>query len=55
MKILLVDDSTTMRRIQKTQLTNLGVGEIVEAGDGMEGHQRFSDQGSGERSQVGRQ
>jgi len=37
MKILLVDDSTTMRRIQKTQLSNLGITDIVEAGDGIEG------------------
>ncbi len=34
MKVLLVDDSSTMRRIQKTQLTNLGISEIIEAGDG---------------------
>ncbi|MDD5675092.1 MAG: response regulator [Chitinivibrionales bacterium] len=34
MRILLVDDSSTMRRIQKTQLTNLGVTDIFEAGDG---------------------
>ena len=34
MKILLVDDSATMRRIQKTQLNNLGISDIVEAGDG---------------------
>lgn len=38
MKILLVDDSVTMRRIQKTQLTNLGVKDIVEAGDGNEAY-----------------
>ncbi len=37
MRILLVDDSTTMRRIQKTQLSNLGIADIVEAGDGIEG------------------
>ncbi len=37
MKIMLVDDSNTMRRIQKTQLTNLGVSEVVEAEDGMDG------------------
>jgi len=37
MKILLVDDSTTMRRIQKTQLSNLGINDVVEAGDGQEG------------------
>ncbi|MFP4163198.1 MAG: response regulator [Chitinispirillaceae bacterium] len=36
MKLLLVDDSVTMRRIQKTQLTNLGVSEVIEAGDGEE-------------------
>ncbi len=34
MKILLVDDSATMRRIQKTQLTGLGVNDIVEAENG---------------------
>ncbi|ERP31821.1 response regulator [Chitinivibrio alkaliphilus] len=37
MKILLVDDSSTMRRIQKTQLKNLGVEDVVEAEDGMDG------------------
>ena len=36
MKILLVDDSTTMRRIQKTQLNALGLTDIIEAGDGNE-------------------
>lgn len=34
MKMLLVDDSNTMRRIQKTQLTNLGVSDIIEAENG---------------------
>jgi two-component system chemotaxis response regulator CheY len=37
MRIMLCDDSTTMRRIQKTQLSNIGVSDIVEAGDGIEG------------------
>lgn len=37
MKILLVDDSATMRRIQKQQLNNLGITQIVEAGNGEEG------------------
>ncbi|MDD5673528.1 MAG: response regulator [Chitinivibrionales bacterium] len=37
MRILLVDDSSTMRRIQKTQLNNLGVTDIFEAGNGEEG------------------
>lgn len=36
MKILLVDDSTTMRRIQKNTLEKLGHSDIVEAGDGVE-------------------
>ncbi len=34
MKILLVDDSATMRRIQKTQLSSLGLTEVVEADNG---------------------
>lgn len=34
MKVLLVDDSTTMRRIQKNQLTKLGIAEVLEAEDG---------------------
>jgi two-component system chemotaxis response regulator CheY len=34
MKVLLVDDSTTMRRIQKTQLNNLGITHIAEADNG---------------------
>ena len=36
MKLLLVDDSATMRRIQKTQLTALGISAIEEAGDGQQ-------------------
>ena len=36
MKVLLVDDSNTMRRIQKTQLEGLGIKDIVEAGNGEE-------------------
>jgi two-component system chemotaxis response regulator CheY len=35
MKILLVDDSITMRRIQKNQLQKCGFNDIVEADDGM--------------------
>jgi len=34
MKLLLVDDSATMRRIQKTQLTTMGITDIDEAGNG---------------------
>lgn len=36
MRVLLVDDSATMRRIQKTQINNLGITDVVEAGDGSE-------------------
>ncbi len=36
MKVLLVDDSKTMRNIQRSVLTELGATEIVEAGDGLE-------------------
>lgn len=36
MRILLVDDSVTMRRIQKTQVNGLGISDVVEAGDGNE-------------------
>ncbi len=36
MKILIVDDSTTMRRILKTQLEGLGVMGMIEAGNGEE-------------------
>lgn len=37
MKLLLIDDSATMRRIQKTQLSNLGITDVIEAGDGQQG------------------
>jgi two-component system, chemotaxis family, chemotaxis protein CheY len=36
MRILLVDDSRTMRNIQKKSLEGLGANEISEAGDGLE-------------------
>lgn len=36
MKILLVDDSKTMRNIQKKVLEGLGPTEFAEAGDGLE-------------------
>lgn len=34
MKVMLVDDSSTMRRIQRNQITALGVTDIVEAENG---------------------
>lgn len=36
MKILLVDDSATMRRIQRNQIAALGVQEIIEAENGQD-------------------
>lgn len=36
MKVLVVDDSKTMRRIHKRMLTKLGVTDIREAGNGLE-------------------
>jgi two-component system, chemotaxis family, chemotaxis protein CheY len=36
MKILLVDDSRTIRNIQKNVLGQLGYNDILEAGDGLE-------------------
>ena len=42
MRILLIDDSTTMRRIQKTQINGLGITDVIEAGDGEEGLKNWS-------------
>ena len=39
MKILLVDDSRTIRNIQKNVLGQLGYSETLEAGDGLEARQ----------------
>ena len=36
MKVLVVDDSPTMRRIVVQMVKRLGYGEVVEAGDGQE-------------------
>ena len=36
MKVLLVDDSNTMRRIARTQLAALGITDIVEAENGQD-------------------
>jgi len=36
MKLLLVDDSATMRRIQRTQLGSMGVTDVDEAANGDE-------------------
>jgi two-component system chemotaxis response regulator CheY len=42
MKILLVDDSTTMRNIQRKVLTGLGHTQIAEAADGLQGLAAFN-------------
>ena len=36
MKVLIVDDSTTMRRIIAKSLASAGINDVVEAGDGAE-------------------
>ena len=43
MKVLVVDDSATMRRIVVNTLQRLGYTEFVEAADGAEALQRFDD------------
>ena len=45
MKILLVDDSRTMRNIWKKVVGGMDNAEIVEAGDGQEGLEAFNSQG----------
>ncbi len=41
MKILLIDDSMTMRRIQTRVLNSMGYDDIIEAGNGKEGLMRI--------------
>ena len=41
MKFLVVDDSSTMRRIVVNSLQRIGFGETVEAGDGKEALDKF--------------
>ena len=45
MRILLVDDSSTMRRIQKNTLEKLGYTDVTEAGDGAEGLSKLAANG----------
>jgi len=45
MKVMLVDDSATMRRIQRTQLTGMGVQDIIEASDGKDALVKLSESG----------
>ena len=46
-KILIVDDFSTMRRIEKNILKHLGFNEIDEAGDGAEALQKLKSAGCG--------
>ena len=41
MRVLLVDDSNTMRRIQKNQLATLGISDVLEAENGEEGFRKL--------------
>lgn len=43
MKIMLVDDSRTIRNIEKNVLSQLGLTDTVEAGDGMEALSKVAD------------
>lgn len=43
MKILVVDDSSTMRRIITNTLKTIGQEDVVQAGDGLEGLQALKD------------
>lgn len=47
MKLLVVDDSSTMRRIIKNTLSRLGYTEILEAEDGAQAWEVMSDENSG--------
>ncbi|NOT24524.1 MAG: response regulator [Acidobacteria bacterium] len=42
MRVLIVDDSSTMRRIIANTLKKLGYDDVVEAGDGTEGLQKVA-------------
>ena len=42
MRVLIVDDSSTMRRVIANTLKKLGYDDVVEAGDGEEGLQRVA-------------
>ncbi len=41
MKVLLIDDSLTMRKMQEKVLNDMGITNIVEAEDGMEGMEKL--------------
>lgn len=45
MRVMLIDDSNTMRKIQKRVLVGMGIEDIVEAGNGREGLETLRSEG----------
>jgi two-component system chemotaxis response regulator CheY len=43
MRVLLVDDSSTMRRIQKNQIVGLGIPDVLEAENGADAWEKLLD------------
>ena len=43
MKVLLIDDSSTMRKIQKRVLETMGITDIIEAGNGKEALEKLKE------------
>ena len=43
MKVMLVDDSNTMRRIQKNVIEQVGITDIAEAADGKDAYEKLSE------------
>jgi two-component system chemotaxis response regulator CheY len=43
MRVLIVDDSSTMRKIECTQLGNLGISDIVQAEHGRDGLEKLAE------------
>lgn len=43
MKVMLIDDSSTMRKIQRRVLESMGITDIVEAGNGKEGLEKIKE------------
>lgn len=43
MKVLLADDSTTMRKIERRTLASMGIEDVVEASNGLEALQKLKE------------
>ena len=46
MKVLVIDDSAMTRMVAKKTLKNLGIEEVLEAEDGVQGLQQFQQEGA---------